>query len=305
MTTSKDASQLKALLDCLDPMAMMEAGGDKKAAIAVGLLEKKCEEAGAAAAIAGVRGSVRLLLQTALLHPEASLRTSATAVLRNLARQHEPAFVEAAFDAMLPRALNRMLAESDRRVKPEQAGEGAEKEAGKPEAVDPDLPKRRLALEIFDTLVRGSSDEVAARLLASDDLAHAPLELIGNSDAAIRRAAAALLHALLASEGAAATLLRETIDEVAEPAAPIFLTALADVESDVRSATRRALLLLRPSAPLRSALLGADAEAQLRAMADEAAAAEGSGESDAVSELRSLSEWASGAGWSAQAPTLS
>lgn len=304
-------SKLKLLLENLDPMSMMNEGGPKKATIAIGLLESKAAEMGTALAFTHVPGSVRLLLQTALLHPEARMRLGATTVVLRLVRQNEPAFLAAAHESMLSKALSRMLAESDRRVKAE--GEGEEEpeldEEGKPAAVDPDLPKRRVALEVLDALALHTTPDVALQTLSSDDLVYAPLDLLSNSDVFIRRGAAALLHGLLAGGGPAATLVLGSLDEVASDAVALFLKALADVDDEVRASTRQALLLLRPSAQLRAAFAASPYEiAQgghaLRVLATAAAESADAASATAVQQLRELADWAEGVGGGV-APELS
>lgn len=118
---------LKPLLDKLEPMAMMEDGGVQKALIAMRVLTHKAEtDATTGLALASVAGGVKLIMQTALLHPEPALRTGAAGLLALCVGHNDTAFVEACLGqggASLPAALVRLCHEEDRRAKPDDGGE--------------------------------------------------------------------------------------------------------------------------------------------------------------------------------------
>lgn len=248
VTDSAPVDRVKSLIAKLDPMAMMEDGGLQRATIAIGLLEQQAMEAGTAGAVAQVSGAVRSLLQTALLHPEAKLRYGAVSTLLSLVKQGDARFFEVAFDSMLTRALHRMLAEADRRVK-------AEGEAAEEEAVDPDLPKRRLALQILEVLALHPTADVAMQTLGADDLKYAPLDLMGNGDGEIRKGACLLLMGILKRADDVSALVRDAVDEVAEGGgAQLVQKALADEDEEVRAAARGALEMLPASNRVHGAL---------------------------------------------------
>ena len=87
-----------ALLAKLDPASMMEVGGLGKARIAINLLCKASESEPAAAAggIAAVADGVKVLMQTALLHPEPSLREGAVSVLACCCACNDESFIASA-----------------------------------------------------------------------------------------------------------------------------------------------------------------------------------------------------------------
>jgi hypothetical protein len=203
-------TKLVALLDRLQPMNMLAEDGLKKASIALAVLERSTAEPGSALDLVDTPGGVRLLLQTALLHPEPSFRLGATMCVHNLVSQNEPHFLQVALDepCMLPKALARMLAEADRSVQ-EAAEREEDGDAGGKKAVDPDLPVRRVALEMFSTLVQRTTPEVALRVLESEQLCTTPFALLSSSrDAQICQGAAELLLAILARDDAVAQAVR-------------------------------------------------------------------------------------------------
>jgi len=292
--------RLKGLIDSLDPGSMMSRDGQKRALVALDVLKTQATEAGTALAMTQVPGSIRILLQTALLHPEASMRLNAMAVIMAFLRQNEPRFLEMAHHSMLSKALARMLAEEDRRVK-----EDEEAEDGEANVTDPDLPLRRLALEALTLLVLNSTPEAAMRTLEAEDLVFAPLDLLGNSDAEIRRAASRVLLGLLERDDRVATYLRSSLDEVASQAAPLYQKALCDKEPAVRAAVRAALLRLRTSMRLRLAFVTLDAVAGWRTLAAEHEQASGEASATEAAELVMLADWVSGIGVDTQAPRTS
>ena len=159
----KDA--YKSLLARLDPMSMMEENGLKRAHIAMGVLRQKASsEDTCAATIAAVGDGVKVLLQTALLHPEPALREGAAAVLAACVAQNNRTFLDASLDrgpASLPAALVRMCAEQDRAVKPADATE--DDDGDRPAAVDPDLPARKCAVGCLQSLLLRADVAVGIR----------------------------------------------------------------------------------------------------------------------------------------------
>ena len=179
-----------ALLAKLDPASMMEVGGLGKARIAINLLCKASESEPAAAAggIAAVADGVKVLMQTALLHPEPSLREGAVSVLACCCACNDESFIASALGggpASLPAALVRLCAEQDRKAKPETEGD---------EAIDPDLPARRSAVACLQPVARHRRRRHDPRAARLERRAGA---LLRNSDATIRERAAALLRGLL------------------------------------------------------------------------------------------------------------
>jgi hypothetical protein len=147
-----------ALLGRLEPMAMMEENGLNKAQISLRVLADKAKaDAGTPGAIAASPDGVKLLLQTALLHPEPTCRAGAVEVLTACVVSDDAAFLAAALDrgpASLPAALVRLCAEADRRCRPVAASEEAQGSGGAPPAaVDPDLPARRHAVSCLAHLL--------------------------------------------------------------------------------------------------------------------------------------------------------
>jgi hypothetical protein len=243
-----------ALLEKLEPMSMMQEDGLKKATLAISLLQRKADsEPGLASEILEAKGGVMILLQTALLHPEPLLRTGATAVITACVRNES--FLEAALDKNLPSALVRLCAEQDRRVKPQGADHQAT-DGETPKAIDPDLPSRRIAVECLEHLLLRADPAVALRAMADRALCGTLFSLMGNSDADIRRRAAAMLLALVVaddgtgSEHAAPQLRGPLIayaEAEAEKCAPLFASALLDGESEVRVAAASILRSLKSS----------------------------------------------------------
>ena len=263
-----------ALLAKLDPASMMEVGGLGKARIAINLLCKASESEPAAAAggIAAVADGVKVLMQTALLHPEPSLREGAVSVLACCCACNDESFIASALGggpASLPAALVRLCAEQDRKAKPETEGD---------EAIDPDLPARRSAVVCLHSLLLGTDGAVAIRALRDwSGVAGTPWALLRNSDATIRERAAALLRGLLVTpaEADAATpeqreragLVLAFAGDAPDKVAASVTAALGDADPGVRAAGLEALAALRAARAddrkLREALENAGAETAL------------------------------------------
>ena len=141
------------LLEKLEPMAMME-GAAAEGVHAIKLLAHKSATDPAWRRHFEARG-VRILLQTALLHPVPELREGAIVTILGCVQRADgadSAFVTEALAQQLPVALVRLCAEQDRRAKREDKAEGAEAaaEAGEAppddaaaeeRAYDPDRPR--------------------------------------------------------------------------------------------------------------------------------------------------------------------
>lgn len=253
---------LKPLLDKLEPFAMMEEGGTQKAFIAMRVLGTKAEsDTATAAALAQQPGGIKLLMQTALLHPEPQMRVGATSILATCVGQGDKAFITQCLDqggASLPAALVRLCHEEDRKVKSEE----------REEAVDPDLPARRHAVKCLASLLTACDPEAALRALSGEwpGVAGTPFSLLANSDASIRQDAAVLMSELLCAEGTdevpppgsvgitaeqrkkrAALISAYAVDEPAKAAAA-FAKALGDEDEAVRVPTAEAMRALQASA---------------------------------------------------------
>ena len=150
------------LLQKLEPMAMMEEGGLQRASIAIKLLaHKSATDPSVGGGILEARG-MRILLQTALLHPVPELREGAIVTILGCVQRADgadSAFVTEALAQQLPVALVRLCSEQDRRAKREdkaeeeeaaaEAGEAPPDDAAAEErAYDPDLPARRVAVQV-------------------------------------------------------------------------------------------------------------------------------------------------------------
>ena len=293
-------TKLVALLNKLQPMNMLAEDGLKKASIALAVLERSTAEPGSALDLGDAPGGVRLLLQTALLHPEPSFRLGATMCVHNLVSQNEPRFLQVALDepCMLPKALARMLAEADRSVQ-----EAAEREiygdAGGKKAVDPDLPVRRVALEMLSTLVQRTTPEIALRVLESEQLCTTPFALLSSSrDAQICQGAAELLLAILARDDAVAGPVRNVVEEAPEDVASTLIPKVLDAEQrEIRATLRSLLLVLRSSTRLQAAAAKVSTAATVAGHAD---AIDTCGDAVEARELRLIAEWL----LAAQAPSV-
>lgn len=183
----------------------MRDGGMQKAQIAVKVLvQKSATDAEIAAGIAATPDGVKVLLQTALLHPEPSMREGAITVIAHCVEKNNAAFIDAALSrgpASLPAALVRMCAESDRKVKA-AVDEATEDDADseRPRAVDPDLVARQIAVGCFANLLTTVDIDFSIRVLGGewDGAAGTWYVLLSNSNAIIRRRAVSLLRELLA-----------------------------------------------------------------------------------------------------------
>ena len=102
------------LLQKLEPMAMIEEGGLQRASIAIKLLaHKSATDPSVGGGILEARG-VRILLQTALLHPVPELREGAIVTILGCVQRAEgadSAFVAEALSQQLPAALVRLCSE--------------------------------------------------------------------------------------------------------------------------------------------------------------------------------------------------
>ena len=149
-----------ALLAKLDPASMMEVGGLGKARIAINLLCKASESEPAAAAggIAAVADGVKVLMQTALLHPEPSLREGAVSVLACCCACNDESFIASALGGGRRASRRRWCGcrRAGSQGKPETEGD---------EAIDPDLPARRSAVACLHSLLLGTDGAVAIRAL--------------------------------------------------------------------------------------------------------------------------------------------
>lgn len=272
---------VKALLEKLEPMALMEEDGLKKGMLALSILSEKVHnEANTPAAIADAEG-VMILLQTALLHPEPALREGATAIVAACVTSNDTKFLEASLAKSLPIALGRLCAEQDRKVKPTDAVKSGEP----PQAVDPDLPTRRVAVRLLEHILLAAEPSFAAQVLAERTIASTPFKLLVNSDADIRRHAATMLRALLdngTSERRVdiAPLLAFVSDEPDKVAEPC-IQALSDEDAEISGTAVRALLAFRESTPLRDILM------ENKAVVMEAL----DGVKERVGEAASVMEW--------------
>ena len=173
------ATMYDALLAKLDPASMMEVGGLGKARIAINLLCKASESEPAAAAggIAAVADGVKVLMQTALLHPEPSLREGAVSVLACCCACNDESFIASRWRR--PASLGGAGAAAPSRIQGKWA-EGTNHRC------------RRAAARRVPHLLLGTDGAVATRAARWSGIAGTPWAL-RNSDATIRERAAALL----------------------------------------------------------------------------------------------------------------
>ena len=99
------------LLQKLDPMTMMEDGGLQRASIAIKLLaQQSATDPSVGSGILEAKG-MRILLQTALLHPVPELREGAIVTILGCVQRDagaDSAFVAEALEQQLPVALVRL-----------------------------------------------------------------------------------------------------------------------------------------------------------------------------------------------------
>ena len=251
------AAAVQSLLEKLEPMAMMEEGGLKKAMLAASLLcEKARQDPETPSNIASVNG-VFILLQTALLHPEPKLRTDATTVLGLCVESKDKSFLESAMEKNLVIALVRLCAEQDRRAKPGEADAANTSPGGEPpKAVDPDLPARKTAVVCLQHLLLNVDPAYSAQALAEPTLAGTPFALLANSDEQIRKHAAQMLQALLVPDASSSperkldtspmvTFAKDQASKVAKAVA----MGLSYEDPEVSDAAVKVLRALRPSCP--------------------------------------------------------
>ena len=252
------ASVLKAMLEKLGPMAMMEENGERAACIAMALLEKRATEGPLAVELVEAEG-VKIIVQTSVLHPVPELRRQATAVIGACLAEQQPTFLEAALQCRVPMALLRLLNEEDRRAKPKEEPEETD---ASPAAIDPDLPTRRVAIVALKSLMAG--DGAAEKILEADPT-FAPnlLKAGGNTDATNRLGA--LTHALsLARDGRFNATMQAAAEMNAAAAVEMLMcaTCLDQEGSEAAEASDVAvqlMLALRASTPLRDELVQAEA----------------------------------------------
>lgn len=249
---------LKAMLEKLEPMAMMEENGERAASIAMTLLEKRASEGPLAVELVEAEG-VKIIVQTSVLHPLPALRKQATAVIGACLAEQQPSFVEAALQCRVPMALLRLLNEEDRRVKPKEEKESE----AKPEAVDPDLPIRRVAIVALKNLMAG--DGVPEKILKIDET-FAPnlLKAGGNADATNRLGALTLALSLAREERFNAAVQGAAEQDAAAAVEMLMRAICLDEGSGAAEASDAAVqltLALRSSTALRDELVQADAYA--------------------------------------------
>ena len=96
-------SSLAPLLQKLDPMTMMEDGGLQRASIAIKILAQKAASDPNVGGAIVEAGGMRILLQTALLHPVPELREGAAVTILGCVQSADStAFVAEALDQQLP-----------------------------------------------------------------------------------------------------------------------------------------------------------------------------------------------------------
>lgn len=293
------AAQVAPLLQKLDPMSMMEDGGLQKATIAIKLLGEKVKtDASTTAGIVEADG-VLILLQTALLHPVPELREGAIVVIAGCVRCADNGpFLDMALQKNLPAALVRLCSEQDRRAKRPDSGEG---DPGEEKAYDPDLPVRRVAVDVLSHVLLKIDAKTTLRVLGSKEwqgVVGTCFALIGNSDTSIRgRGAALLTHLLGLPQGVAAeadgteaeaqapvvtltpeertqllALVHDYAGSEAEKAAAVLTLALSDDEERVRSVACGTIRALKPSgAALRDHLIENNAVVAAAALGAQAA----------------------------------
>ena len=116
--TQHAMASLAPLLQKLDPERMMEDGGLARATIAIKILAQKATTEPSTGGAIVEAGGMRIILQTALLHPVPALREGAiVAVLGCLQSADSAAFVADSLHQQLPVALVRLCSELDRRAK--------------------------------------------------------------------------------------------------------------------------------------------------------------------------------------------
>ena len=197
------------LLQKLDPMTMMEDGGLQRASIAIKLLaQQSATDPSVGSGILEAKG-MRILLQTALLHPVPELREGAIVTILGCVQRDagaDSAFVAEALEQQLPVALVRLCSEQDRRAKREEnaapAPDGGE--AAEERAYDPDLPARRVAVQCISHLLLSDAAR-AVRVLSCPEwpgVVGTIFALLGSSDAQIRQHGAALMGKLLGQAAA-------------------------------------------------------------------------------------------------------
>lgn len=249
---------LRAMLEKLGPMAMMEENGERAAAIAMALLEKRATEGPLALELIEADG-VKIIVQTSVLHPVPDLRRQATVVLGACLAEQQPSFVEAALQNRVPMALLRLLNEEDRRVKPKEEQEAAD--AKPAAAIDPDLPIRRVAIVALKNLMAG--DGVAEKILKADPT-FTPnlLKAGGNTDATNRLGALAIALSLARDERLNATVQEAAELDAAAAVEMLMRATCLDEGSEAAEASDTAvqlMLSLRASTALRDELVQAEA----------------------------------------------
>ena len=268
------------LLDKLEPMAMMEDGGVKKALISLNVLKEKAADAATAAGIAACKGGVKILMQTSLLHPEPAIRLGAIEVLAACVAHNDAAFLDEAINkgaASLPAALMRLCSEEDRKAKPaEQGGE----------AIDPDLPGRRVAVTCLASLLVAIDPAISVQALSNPEcpgVVGIPYMLLNNSDVSIRRTGAALLATLLTEDTAALPLLPSL--------PPTSVAAATPIQRQIRSALVARYAVEQPekaAAALANGSADADVEVAAGANASLVAIKKGKGLEAFLEELSKL-----------------
>jgi len=227
-------------------MAMMQENGTEKARIAIKLLEKKASQESLSSGLAEGRG-LHVLVQTMVLHPEPSLRQGACSILSAVLHEgeHSKEFLFAAQSARLSQGLQRVLHEEDRKTKPNE-GE---------QAIDPDLPLRRIALSALACYVRKSREVLDDPVTASTIISAA-----GSSDLILRREGLRLALSLAKDQETLPKIV-SAVDTNADKAAPALLRAWdgdasGDDKSDhtVRENVVQLMRLLLPSKALRDHL---------------------------------------------------
>lgn len=292
------AAQVSPLLEKLDPRSMMEDDGLQKANIAIKLLAQKVTtDATTASAIAEANG-VLILLQTALLHPVPELREGAITVIAGCVRCADNAsFMEMALEKNLPAALVRLCSEQDRRAKKSHGDEGELGEGSQEKAHDPDLPVRRVAVDVLADVLFRIDVKTTLRVLGSTEwhgVVGTCFALIGNTDARIRERGATLLarlmgvphdkggdaHAASAEPPLVAftqeqreqliSFSREYASAEAEKAAAVLTLALSDDDEHVRAVACEVMRALRPSTALREQLRANNAVVAAAALGSQA-----------------------------------
>lgn len=165
----------------------------------------------------------------------------------------------------LPECFLRLLREEDRKAKSEEEGVS--------QAVDPDLPVRRMALRGLGGLLLQGEPVQCIAVLSFPDCATIILGILANSDLDLRRRAASVLAALVEAERCDALWKSVVASDEVAMAADQLLRGVCDADEEVSEPSARVLQALRSYEELKKSLAGEqDVITQLEAEAEAAEA---------------------------------